>query len=287
MQKYTPELMPAFMELERLSRTRGQNDSLDSTAKQMEQAQKDYERRVKESSDSNQPSELIIQSIISRGDFDKARKLIAKLPDDARKAQLAETVDAKESLALSAKGDAAGAEMIAERLRNATFILQVYPPLLKACVASKDQVCPTQLVSQAVRQLKRADTTQLATPAGIPASAIASNRELDRVLLSLSQLAAQVAPVNEPLALELLTKVVEAANRSEVDTRQGRTGFDASVFKLLAARDEERARQAAEDLKNRLRRIAALATIDQVKAEELSKGVRDGGGSAKQNREGG
>jgi hypothetical protein len=257
--------------LERISRKPGDDTSLQSIERRREDYEKQYERRVKDALASDQPDEVMIQTIISRGDFAKARKLIGKLPEGARKDQLLEMADASEALALLAKGEAAGAEQLAESLQNATFILQVYPPLLKACVASKDEGCPARLVYQAVRQLKRADTTPIAPPAGIPASAVPANRELDRVLLSLSQLAAQVAPVNEALALELLDEIVEAANRSELDTGQGRTGFDAAVFKSLAAKNETRARQAAEGFKDGLRQTVALASIYQVKAEELSK----------------
>jgi hypothetical protein len=276
LRRYAPDLTPAFMELERVSRKPGDDTSLHSLERRREDYEKQYERRVKDALASDQPDEMVIQSIISRGDFARARKLIDKLPDGARKTQLLEMADAGEALAILAKGDASGAEQLAGRLQNATFILQVYPPLLKACVASKDEGCPARLVYQAVRQLKRADTTPIAPPAGIPASAVPANREIDRVLLSLSQLAAQVAPVNETLALELLDEIVAAANRSEVDTGQGRTGFDAAVFKLLAAKNGERARQAAEDFKDRLRQIVALSSIYQVKAEALSRKPKPG-----------
>lgn len=271
LRRYAPDLTPAFTELERLSRKPGDEDSPHSFERSAEDYEKQYERRVKDALASDRPDELVIQSIISRGDFVKARKLIDKLDGGAQKTQLLEAVNAKESLALSAQGDAAGAEQLAERLQNASFILQVYPLLLKACVAAKDQACPARLVYQAVRQLKRADTTPPAPPAGIPASAVPTNRELDRVLLSLSQLAAQVAPASDTLALELLDEIVEAANRSDVDTARGRTGFDAAVFKLLATKNEARARQAAEGFKDRLRQIVALASIYQVKAEALSR----------------
>ncbi|MFL6229819.1 MAG: hypothetical protein ACJ741_13690, partial [Pyrinomonadaceae bacterium] len=257
LRRYAPELTPAFTELERASRKPG-DGSLPPFGHRAEDYEKQYEQRVKDALASDHPDEMVIQSIISRGDFAKARKLIDKLPDGAQKTQLIETVDAREALVLLAKGEAAGAEQLAGRLRNATFIMQVYPPLVKACVASKDAGCSARLAYQAVRQLKRADTTPLTPPAGIPASAIPGNRELDRVLLSLSQLATQVATVNEPLALELLDEIVEAANRSELDTGQGRTGFDATVFKLLAAHNETRARQAAEGFTDRLRQIVAL-----------------------------
>ena len=274
--QYAPDLAGAFLELEKLSRRPGEAAPVPAREAAGEAATDRYEKQVKDALDGGQPDESLINSAISRGDFDKARRLLDKLPGGARKTQLLEAADAKEALSLSSKGDAAGAEQLAERLQGATFILQVYPPLLKACVASKDQACPARLVYQAVRQLKRADTTPLTPPAGTPASAVADSREMDRVLLSLSRLAAQVTPASDALALELLDEIVEAANRSDVDTGQGRTGFDAAVFRLLAPKNEERARQAAEGFKDRLRRIVALASIYQVKSERLGREPKRG-----------
>lgn len=69
--------------------------------------------------------------------------------------------------------------------------------------------------------------------------------------------------------------MVDAANRSEIDTKQGRTGFDSDVFSKLAAKDEIRARSAAENLNDRLRRLVALAAIYQWKAKQLEKQAQD------------
>ncbi|MDQ3755089.1 MAG: hypothetical protein M3371_10195 [Acidobacteriota bacterium] len=178
-------------------------------------------------------------------------------------------------LILSAnQGDRVAAESLAEQLNKATSILAVYPVLLKQCVAKKAQACASGVVYQAMKQLKRADTAPPVPPAGIPASAIPSSREFDPVLLSLSKLAKSVAPINDVLALEVLDETVAAANRSEIDTAQGRTGFEMDVFKIIAAKNETRARQAAEDLKDPLRRIVALAAIYQWKADELAKATK-------------
>jgi hypothetical protein len=123
---------------------------------------------------------------------------------------------------------------------------------------------------QALRQLKKSDATPNAPPAGIPASIQATSKEFDPVLSSLSKLAKAVAPVSDEFALEALDEMVQAANRSELDTAQGRTGFDADVFKLLAQKNELRAQQAALNLKDELRQIVARASIDQWKAKELA-----------------
>jgi hypothetical protein len=76
-------------------------------------------------------------------------------------------------------------------------------------------------------------------------------------------------------ASEVVDEMVDAANRSEIDTKQGRTGFDSDVFSKLAAKDEIRARSAAENLNDRLRRLVALAAIYQWKAKQLEKQAQD------------
>ncbi len=230
-----------------------------------------YEKRVKEASESNQPDEAIIGSMISRGDFSKAHKLIDKLSDGPQKTQLTEMVNMREALSFAAKGNTFEAELLAEKLNKATSILQVYPAIISKCTAKKDQPCVTTAFYQAMKQLKRADIAPPTPPAGIPASIIATSREFDPVLSSLAKLAKAVAPISDTLALEALDETVSAANSSDVDTSQGRVGFDIDIFKILAPKNEQRAFQAATNLKDPLRQIIALAVIDQWKAKELSK----------------
>jgi DNA-directed RNA polymerase specialized sigma24 family protein len=131
--------------------------------------------------------------------------------------------------------------------------------------------CVISSFYQAIKQLKRGDTTSDAPPQDVPALAAPTNRDLDPVLLSLSKLAKAVAPINDALALEALDETVAAANSSDMDTGQGRTGFDTEVFKLLAPKNEARVRQAATTLKDQLRQIVALAVIDQWMAKELTE----------------
>ncbi|HZB47115.1 MAG TPA: hypothetical protein VE360_17785, partial [Pyrinomonadaceae bacterium] len=83
-----------------------------------------------------------------------------------------------------------------------------------------------------------------------------------------------VAPLDGTLALNVLDEVVQAANRSDVDTTQGRTGLEIDVFEKLAAVDELRVRQAAGGLKQRLPRLAALAALAQWRAQQLVSGMK-------------
>jgi hypothetical protein len=273
LKKYAPELTDSFMQLEARSRRPGDNSPLPTKKSIQEQYKERYEKRLKEALDSGEADEITINFALSRGDFDKARKLIAKLPDGAQKTQFTEMVNTKEALSLATKGDLAGAEQIAEQLTRAVSIVEVYPALINRCVADKRQPssCANLLVSKAVRQLKRADATPFTPPAGIPASIVPTNREFDPVLSSLSKLAVIIAAHDETLALEVLEEVVAAANASGMDTAQGRTGLELEAFRKLAARNEVRVRQAAEAFKDRLRQIVALAAISQWKAAELAK----------------
>ncbi|MDT7605355.1 MAG: hypothetical protein QOF61_3352 [Acidobacteriota bacterium] len=270
LRQYAPELTPTFMELERLTRTPGQNSDL-PTQSHEERDKEYFDKMDREALKSDRPDERSISSLISRGEFDTARKLIGKLPDGEQKAQLSERLNMSEALSLVAKDDISGASRLAERLTTALSINRVYPAIVNKCAARKDQLCVTSSVYQAVKQLKVADRALPVPPAGIPASALSGDEEIDPVLSSLGQLAKAVAQLDSQLAAEVLDEMVEAANRSRVDTGQGRTGFEPDVFKTLAKRDESRARQSADGLKDRLRRLTAMAEIYQWKVSELKE----------------
>jgi hypothetical protein len=268
LRQHAPELMPAFVELERITRTPGL--SADLPTQSYEERDKElYERRDKDALKSERPDARSINSLINRGEFDTARKLIDKLPDGGEKEQLTEKLNASEAVSRTAKGDVAGATRLAERLTGAVSINRVYPAIIGKCAATKDQPCVTSLVYSAVKQLKASRRTPPAPPAGTPPSASPAEEEFDPVLAGLGQLAKSVAPLDAALAAEVLDEMVQAANRSRVDTEQGRLGFEAGVFRALARRDEFRARQSAEGLKDRLRRVTALAEIYQWRATEL------------------
>ncbi|HEX8130243.1 MAG TPA: hypothetical protein VF527_14160 [Pyrinomonadaceae bacterium] len=275
LKQYAPELTGKFFELEKLSRRPGDDGSLPQPSTARETDYSNYEERVKKALNKEQPDELIIHSAISRGDFERARKLIAKLPDSTHKTQLTEMCNTKEATTLAARGDILGAERLAEQLTRASSLLEAYPAIIKHCLADKKQTCAANLlVSKAVRQLKRADLTPNMPPAGIPLSVVPSNREFDPVLSGLSKLATLIAPLDEQLALEVLDEVIVTANASALDTTQGRTGLEVEPFRQLAPRNEVRVRQAAEAFKDRLRRIVVLSAIYQAQAAALTQAAK-------------
>jgi|GEM_PF-716934 len=271
LKRYAPEQTKTFMELEARSRMPGDSAPLPTRKSIQEQYKERYEKRLKDALDRGEADELTVNFAISRGDFERARKLIAKLPDGAQKTQFTDMVNTKEAVSLAAKGDTLAAERLAEQLTRAVSLLEAYPAIINRCIADKNQTCAGLLVHKAIRQLKRADLTLSTPPAGIPASIVPSNREFDPVLSGLSKFADLVAPLDEQLALEVLDEVVAAANASALDAEQGRAGLDVELFRKLSLRNEIRVRQAAENLKDRLRRIVAICAIYQARAARLAR----------------
>lgn len=265
LREYAPDLMNVFLSLEQRSRVSGESglQKTDSVEEMNKAFKAREDRRIDKALDSDKPDEALITLAINRGDFVKARKMIDKLGDGDQKTQLIELANAREAINLAAKDDLVTAQTLAGRLNNATSILQVYPVLINKCLANKNQVCANDSVLQGVKQLKHADTKLPARPAGQPTSSAVSDREVDPVLLSLSKFAKAITPINEALAWDILDELVLSATRSQVDTSQGRIGFEGDIFKLLAQKNETRAYQAANNLKDRLERIVALANIYQ------------------------
>ena len=155
---------------------------------------------------------------------------------------------------------------------KATSILRVFPIIAGKCAAKKDETCARDSVAQAIKQLKNADLTPNAPPPGVPASIMGTSREFDPVLAGLGSLASAVMSVKDDLALDVLDELVIAANHSELDTSAGRTGFESSLFKKLAEKNEARVNLAAMQLRDPLRQIVALAAIDQWKSDKLTVG---------------
>ena len=273
LEQYAPELRQQFFDLELRSREAGESLSL-PTSKSIEKEYKEnFEKQVNRELESEQPDGIVIQRVIGQGDFAKARELIDKLADGPQKTELTEMLNAQQAISLANKDDMPGALKLAESLAKATSILKVFPLIAEKC-AKKDDPCARDSVNQAVRQLKKADVTPATPPPGVPASFFGTKRDVDRVLASLVSLTSAVVSVKDELALDLLDEVVAAANHSELDTAQGRTGFETSLLRKLAAKNEERTTAAALQFQDPLRQIVALAAIEQWKVEKLTAEIK-------------
>ena len=85
----------------------------------------------------------------------------------------------------------------------------------------------------------------------------------------MAKLTLTVSSSSFDLAIIGLGETVAAANESEIDTTQGRPGFDIGIFKKLAAKDDSKVRLAAESFKDPLRRVLSLVAINQWKTSHL------------------
>lgn len=273
--QYAPELKERFMQLEALSRTPGKDASLPTRSNE-DLDQEMLRKKQSEAVNSTEPNEQSIDSLIMREDFEAARKLISKLPDGERKNHFTEKVNTKEAISLAKKEDLLGAQNLAERLTAVSSILQVYPLIAEGYVNNKDQAGASAAVRQAVRQLKNTKPARASVQFGMPAEFAPTSSERDGILSTLGLLAKAILPIDTLFAAEIVDDIVVKANSSQIDTTQGRTGIDSDLFKKLAAKDEIRARSAAESFKDRLRRIVALAAICQWKAKELEKASAKG-----------
>jgi hypothetical protein len=270
LRQYAPELTERFLALEAMSRRPDQDPSLPN-GDIMREKTKDYAKKAMDDLKSDQPSDSSISSVINLGEFQAARKAIAKLPNGPRKTAFVEKVNLSEALSLAEKGELVKAEIIAESLAKASSIQLVYPALIKIYVAKKDRAGATTLVNRAVIQMSKADATPAAMPAEMAALYPTIDEEFDPILQGLCALAKSVIPLDAEAALTILDKIVSAANRSKLNTGLGRTGLDLPTFKAMADIGESRVWQAGFSFNDRLRRILTRTTVCQWKASELSK----------------
>lgn len=267
--QYAPELMPAYMELERLSRGGREGNSLQTPEEITESLQRNRQKQVDTALDKDTIDASLIEPAVRRGMFDKARKAAENLPEGDRKTQLTDFINAQEAARLLAKGNIAGAEKLADRLRTPPRILEVYSALVNKC--GKDQSCKLPLLYKALNQIKAAVSMAPIAPDNVPATLTMTKRELDTKLSSLSKLAVLAATVDDNLARDAFADVVSAINRTTVESALGRLGFDVELFSLCAQKDEGYAQSLAAGVTDSLRRIAAFSAIDEWKAKELKK----------------
>lgn len=252
-QRYAPELAPAFLELERVSRISGRHETL-PTRLPNETSADGYEGIRKKALDTKSPAELdaAIGYALGADDFQQARRLLDLLPDGDLHSRRAEDINRFEAISLVRRDELVEARRLAERLTKPISIKSIYTAIIGRCVAKKDNDCAYSLTYDLVKRLKRT----------------ASKDALPRMI---SELIKSIMPVNEGLALELFPEFVDLANHAEMDTSDGYVDFDVDVFALLALKNESRMRDVANALQDRSQRVAALATIYRCRADDLKK----------------
>jgi hypothetical protein len=266
--QYAPDLMPEFVALEQRSRAAGNTSSLETDANELMTRQ---QNRNEATSENEKGNEREINQYISSHDFTKARKLVDKLANRADRERLAEIINAKESLYVLGQDKVFEARALAEKLQQATNIQEVYVGLIVKCLSRHNDSLAQDLMIQAMKQLKRSNPIIARGTLDMPAEFAPTSRETDPILEGIAKLTIVVSSSSSDVAMLGLAEIVAAANQSEIDTAQGRPGFDVNVFKKLAPNDESRIRLGAESFKDPFRRMLSLAAIDQWKAASIAE----------------
>jgi hypothetical protein len=265
--QYARDLIPYFMRLESLSRSSRDTGPIPTLQDIVDAGKKGQNKQLEQNLESETPDPMVIQATVRNGDFNKARKAIDRLEASETKDQLLDLINAREAMALTSKGRLDNAEVLVLKLRGAVRIIEAYGALIN----KSDK--PAQKISlgyRALEQLRRASNQPENSPL-MPAGLGPTGREIDPKLSSLSKLFLMIVSLDDDLAQSVLQETILAMNRTDVDSNQGRLGFDSTLFREATAKNQLQAEQAAGSISDPLRRIVALAAIDKWKIDRLNK----------------
>jgi hypothetical protein len=268
-----PALIPAFLELEPLSRARPDNIALPTEAELRRKYDRQAQRKednLQKAIESETPDYFTIKAAVNRELFQKARNMISKMNDGPDKSELIEFVDVQESLYLIKRNRISEAEKLAQQIKSARKIYEVYTLLIEKC--AKDKKCILPLAYMALNQLKEADNKPPLPVSFMLNGNIHSSRTSDPKLLYLSKLAKTTISIEDSIFHDVVSEIVRASNESNIDSDLGILGYETDIFKLAASKDETYARQTANNIKDPLRYLTAVLSIYQWKAAKLTSG---------------
>jgi len=230
---------------------------------------KAQKKQIEQNLESETPDPMVIQAGIRNGEFNKARKAIDRMEESDTRNLLLDLVNAREAMALASKGAIDSAEVLAVKLRGAVRIIEAYAAL----IAKADK--PARKISisyRALEQLRRA-SNQPEISTMVPAAFARfapTGKETDPKLASLCKLFLISVSLDDDLAKSLLQEMILSMNSTNVDSSQGRLGFDPNLFKEATKKNLE-AEQVALSISDPLRRIVALAAVTKEKIDQLNK----------------
>jgi hypothetical protein len=265
--QYARDLIPSFMRLEALSRSSQDTGPIPNIQDIVDASKKSQDKKLELNLESENPDPMVIQAAVRNGEFNKARKAIDRMEESDTKNQLLDLVNAREAMTLTSKGSIDSAEVLVLKLRGAVRIIEAYGAL----IAKSDK--PAQKIAlgyRALEQLRKASNQPEISPM-MPAGLAPSGKEIDPKLGSLAKLFLIIVSLDDDLAESVLQETILAINRTDVDSSQGRLGFDPTLFKEATARNQTRAEQAASSISDPMRRIVALAANDKWKIDNLNK----------------
>lgn len=266
-QRDAPDLMPAFTRLELKSRSESDSAAIPTMEATLKASRTSNEKTLNDTLENGYVDTPTIEAACRRNEFDKARKAVDRLPDAERRKQFFELIDTREAIALANMRRMSRAEALALKLGDASRIIEAYSILIPK--ADKDNAHKVFLAYRALDQLRKATAIPLPLPSGVPTQLTPSASVNDLRLSALNKLFFLAGSLDDELMQAILQETIQAINRTEVDSGQGRLGFDANVFKQVMSKDQVQAEQAANALTDPLRRIVALAVIIKCKIESI------------------
>lgn len=269
LRQYAPELAARFLELE--SMTRGQRSEPSLPDKGIEEQYRErYERQVRENLSGDQPNDFLVGEAISRGEFETARKLIGKLKEGQQRDRLTDKVNGREAVACAGKGDADRAESLLEKLRFGAAMSDAYPQVVDHLYAQKLNDRASALVRRALVRLPRSNAEPPEPLLSAPALTVRGGPESDPVVYGLGRLVRSSMKYDKAVAFEALDELVSSLNRSKGGGGR-RSLSDPELFRAAAASDGARALQSAEQIKDPLWRVVALAGVYSARIDELDR----------------
>jgi hypothetical protein len=252
-QQYAPDLAAPYLQLESLARAAGGRFIMPSTTSPPASPEGYVEARGK-ALDSRSRSDIIlaISAAMFAGEFKEARRLLDLLPAGDDRDQQAEELNYREAMSQIKSGEDYEAEQLARKLTTASHIWSVYAGLVKGSIKKQDHLWAGSLSREALKRLKQK----------------ADKSDVPRMI---AQFATMIAPTDDVLALDLLGELVDSANHAGIDTSVGYPGFDVSVFTIMMPKYGYRMRDEANNLKDRLQRVAVLGALYHWEADQIRK----------------
>jgi hypothetical protein len=264
--QYARDLIPSFIRLESLSRSSQDTGPIPNIEDIVAANKKSQNKQLEQNIESETPDPMVIQAAVRNGEFNKARKAIDRMDSGDIKDQLLDLVNSREAIALTSKGRIDNAELLALKLRGAVRVIETYTALIAKAEKPEQEI---SFGYRALEQLRRAKN-QPEVPAFMTAGA-PTGKEIDPKLASLSKLFLITVSLDDDLAKSVLQETILSMNGTEVDSSQGRLGFDPNLFKEATVKIQLETEQAALSINDPLRRIVALAAITKEKIDQLNK----------------
>jgi hypothetical protein len=184
---------------------------------------------------------------------------------------LTDKVNGREAVVCAERGEADRAESLLDKLQFGAAMAYAYPQVVDRLYARKLKDRASALVRRALVRLPRSNAEPPPPLTNAPALTAQGGAESDSVVYGLSSLVGASMKYDEAVAFEALDGLVSSLNLNKPDRAGRRALPDPELFRAAAAADGPRALQSAEQIKDRLWKVVALAGVYRARVDELDR----------------